>query len=136
MTAYMKTDIDIKTDIYNHIKGSELYDEVTGVLRKTGKRPFGSKDEDIVISMLANVNGEIQVATVNVNIYVAAIIVNGQAEENTLRLQELCKLASDLFQVFRGDDFRATLSQQRVMEVSGANEYVINNRIEYKQVND
>ena len=132
----MKSDIDIKTDVFKYIRGTALESEVTGVLTKTGKRPHGSKSEDIVISMLANVNGQIQVATVNVNIYVAANNVNGQPEEKTDRLATLCSLASKLFEVFRGDDFRAALLEQRVFEVNGANEYVINNKIEYKQVNE
>ena len=132
----MKSDIDIKTDVFHRIQGSDLANEVTGVVRKTGKRPKGSKKEDIVISMLANQNGQIQNATVNVNIYVAAEIVNGQAEEKSLRLKTLCDLAGSLFEVFRGNDYRAHLLEQRVFEVEGADEYVINNKIEYKQVNE
>lgn len=132
----MKSDIAIKTDVFKHIQGSLLASTVTGVVRKTGKRPHNSKKEDIVISMLANVNGQIQTATVNVNIYVAANIVDGQAEEQTTRLGVLCDLASSLFEVFRGSDYRATLIEQRVIEVEGADEYVINNKIEYKQLND
>lgn len=132
----MKNDIAIKTDVLKRIQGSDLEREITGVVRKTGKRPAGSKKEDIVISMLANVNGQIQTATVNVNIYVAANVVKGQAEEQTKRLDVLCDLASSLFEVFRGPDFRATLLQQRVLEIEGADEYIINNKIEYKQVNE
>lgn len=132
----MKNDIAIKTDVFKRIKGSGLEREITGVVRKTGKRPKGSKNEDIVISMLANQNGQIQKATVNVNIYVAANIVNGQAEEQTKRLDVLCDLASSLFEVFRGDGFRARLLEQRVLEIDGADEYVINNKIEYKQLNE
>ena len=132
----MKSDIDIKTDVFKHIQGSELASEVTGVIRKTGKRPLNSKKEDIVISMLANQNGQIQTATVNVNIYVAANIVNGQAEEATKRLQLLCNLSSRLLDVFRGKDYRARLLEQRVFEVDNADEYVINNKIEYKQSNE
>lgn len=132
----MKSDIDIKTDVFLHVKGSALAGEVTGVVRKTGKRPRGSKKEDIIITVLANRNGQIQTATVNVNIYVAANVVNGQAEEQTKRLKTLCDLSSSLFEVFRGSDFRARLLEQRVFEVDGADEYVINNKIEYKQNNE
>ena len=132
----MKSDIAIKMDVFQHVKGSALHREVTGQLRMTGKRPHNSKLEDIVISVLANLNGQVQSATVNVNIYVAANIVDRQPEEQTLRLETLCNLSSELFDVFRGDDFRARLLEQRVYEVEGADEYVINNKIEYKQVNE
>ena len=131
----MKSDIAIKTDIFKRIQGSELEKEVTGVVRKTGKRPHNSRKEDIVISMLANTNSEIQVATVNVNIYVAANIVNNQAEEDTIRLRTLCDLSAKLFDVLWGDDYRARLLEQRVIEVDGADEYVINNKIEYRNTN-
>lgn len=132
----MKSDIDIKTDVFKHIQGSELHRAVTGQLRKTGKRPKGSKNEDIVISILANINGQIQSATVNVNIYVAANVIDGQSEEQSQRLKVLCDLASTLFEVFRGDSYRARLAEQRVYEIDGADEYIINNRIDYKQVNE
>ena len=132
----MKSDIEIKTDVFNRIKGSDLEGEVTGVVRKTGKRPLNSRNEDIIITMLANQNGQTQTATVNVNIYVAANVVKGQAEEATTRLKRLCQLSSKLFDVFWGKGYRCRLLEQRVYEVEGADEYVINNKIEYKQNNE
>lgn len=131
----MKTDEAIKTDVYKVIKKSDLMKEVTGVLKKT-KRPHNSKKEDIVISILANEVAQIQEATVNVNIYVADITVDSQPEEDTVRLGKLCELAANLFEVFTGDGFRARLTSQRVFEVEGTNEHIINNRIEYKFLNE
>lgn len=133
----MKTDEAIKTDIFKHIKGSELASAITGKVSKR-KRPHNSKKEDIVISVLANVNGQVQTATVNVNIYVADIIVDNQPEEDTVRLGELCDLATNLFNVFWGSDnsYRASLISQRVLEADGTSEHVINNKIEYKSLNE
>jgi hypothetical protein len=71
-----------------------------------------------------------------VNIYTAAQDDKGIAVEDDPRLKELCDLASSLFEVFRGGGYRARLLEQRVYEVEGANEYVINNKIEYKQNNE
>ena len=130
----MKTDAAIKTDIYKVIKGSPLHNAVTGKLKKT-KRPHNSTKEDIVISVLANVNGQIQTATVNVNIYVADNIVDNQPEEDTVRTAQLGQLAADLFDVFAGDGYRATLISHTVFEVE-SNEHVINNKIEYKFLNE
>ena len=132
----MKSDIEIKTDVFNHIKGSELARAVSGVVRKNGKRPHNSKKEDIVISVLANLNGQIHTATVNVNIYTSALDDKGQPVEDDPRLKKLCGLAAKLFDVFRGGGYRARLLEQRVYEVEGAGEYVINNKIEYKQLNE
>lgn len=133
----MKTDEAIKTDIFKHIKGSELAQTITGKVSKR-KRPHNSTKEDILISVLANVNGQIQTATVNVNIYVADITVDNQPEEDTVRLEQLCDLAANLFEVFAGpnNEWRATLLSQRVMEANGTNEHIINNKIEIKILNE
>ena len=127
----MKSDIDIKDDIYSHIKGSDLAGMVTGKLSKT-LRPAKSDNEDIVISMLANVNSDIQQAFVNVNIYVPDVLRDDQYEEDTIRLRELCKVSKNLLEVGRGVGYRFTLEEQRVMEVNGKNEHFINNKLLYK----
>ena len=127
----MKTDIDIKDDIYNYIKESELANTVTGSLSKT-LRPDKSNAEDIVISILANPNGQIQESFVNVNIYVADVQKGTQFIEDTLRLRELCTMASELLDRGRGECYRFSLEEQRVLEVPGTNEHVINNKLLYK----
>jgi len=75
----MKSDIEIKDDIYQIIKGSTLEKAVTGKLKKT-RRPANSNKEDIVISILENGSGQVQEAFVNVNIYVSDDVRDGQAE--------------------------------------------------------
>ena len=124
------SDIDIKDAIYNIIKGAALEKTVTGKLSKT-KRPANSDKEDIVISMLDNGSGQRQEAFVNVNIYVPDNIRDGQLEENTIRLRELCKISSDLLFRCRGEGFRidSTGSKQRILEVNGKDEHFINNKL-------
>lgn len=131
----MKSDIDIKDDIYMFIKGSPLEDAVNGKLSKT-IRPAGSSNEDIVISMLSNQNAQIQEAFVNVNIYVRDLVRDNQTEEDTIRLRELCNLAKSLLEVGRGNDFRFILDSQRVLEVEGKSEHFINNKLLYRQCNE
>lgn len=133
----MKSDILIKDDVYAHIKNSPLASAVTGKICKQGVRPKGSDKEDVVISVLVNQNGQIQEAVVNVNIYVADDLKSdGQYQEATIRLRELCRVASETLEVGRGNDFRFTLDSQRVIEVSGTKEHAINNKLIYKQVNE
>ena len=126
----MKSDIEIKDAIYEVITGSSLEKAVTGKLKKT-KRPTSSDKEDIVISILDNGSGQMQKAFVNVNIYVPDYIRDGQAEENTIRLRELCKMSYELLFNCRGDGFRVDSkgSNQRVLEVSGKDEHFINNKL-------
>ena len=69
----MKSDIDIKDDVYNIISSSKLKTAVTGSLCKRGRPFYGTGTtgkEDICISILANRTSQIQEAFVNVNIYV------------------------------------------------------------------
>lgn len=133
----MKSDILIKDDVYELIKKSPLASAVTGKICKQGVRPKGSDKEDVVISVIANLNGQIQEAVVNVNIYVADDIKSdGQNQEATIRLRELCQIASDILEVGSGEDFRFSLESQHVLAVEDAKVHVINNRIIYKQINE
>lgn len=138
----MKTDIDIKDDIWRVIKKSPLFKEVTGELKKTSVRPKESRKEDIVISILANNIRQKQMAYVNVNIYVADNYVDGQNEENSERLRRLCNMAFSVFENVRGVDFRLSLTDpnfdcwQRVIESEGTSEHVINNKILYQIINE
>lgn len=133
----MKSDIFIKDDVYALIKNSPLASTVTGKICKQGVRPKGSDKEDVVIAVVANLNGQIQEAVVNVNIYVADDIKSdGQNQEATIRLRELCRIASETLEVGSGEDFRFTLESQRVIEVADTKEHVINNRIIYKHINE
>ncbi len=133
----MKSDILIKDDMYKFIKDSPLATAVSGKICKQGVRPKGSDKEDIVISVIANMNGQIQEAVVNVNIYVADDVKSdGQNQEATIRLRELCAIASEILEVGSGDDYRFTLESQRVLAVEDTREHVVNNKINYKQINE
>lgn len=131
----MKSDIEIKDDVFKIIKGSILEQSVTGKLSKT-RRPNNSNKEDIVISVLSSDASEVQEAYVNVNIYVADNIRDNQAEENSIRCRELCNIAKVLFKVQRNDEYRITLDKQRILEVEGKDEHMINNRLLYKHLNE
>ena len=138
----MKSDIDIKDDVWKIIKESSLLREVSGDLKKTSVRPKNSRSEDIIISVLANSTKQKQVAYVNVNIYVADDYIDDQSEENSARLRKLCKMSFDLFDNVRGKDFRLSLTDpnyecgQRVIESSGSSEHVVNNKVLYQIINE
>lgn len=138
----MKSDIDIKDDVWAIINKSELEKEVTGKLRKTSVRPRDSRCEDIIISILANETKQKQIAYVNVNIYVSDDTRDGQSEEKSLRLRKLCQMSFDLFDNVRGNDFRLSITDsnyecgQRVIESVATSEHVINNKLLYQIINE
>ena len=130
----MKNDEQIKKDVLEYIMTTELPNEVTGVVKRD-RRPTDSNAEDVIISVLANENGQIQVCTVNVNIYVKDKPAGRQKDPNHDRLDTLASMSAQIFEVFRGNNYRAHLKAQRITAV-GEDEHVITNKIEYKQVNE
>lgn len=131
----MKTDEDIKTDMYRFLRTSPLMEAVTGSLSKT-KRPKDSTLEDVVISVKSNENGEKQIAYVNVHVYTSGLRTDRQVEEDTTRLTVLCRICAGLFEMFRLENARCTLNTQRVMPVDGTDEFLINNEIKYRITNE
>lgn len=135
----MKSDIEIKDDVYAVLKDSDLMAELKGVLTKT-VRPLNSTKEDAVISVLANSNGQIQTAFVNVNIYVADKLRKQGSqqwyEEDSVRLRTIGNLAKELFESVVAEDFMLKLDEQRVMAAGNGTEHVINNKLRYKTINN
>ena len=136
----MKSDIDIKDDVYNIISSSKLKTAVTGSLCKRGRPFYGTGTtgkEDICISVQTS---QIQEAFVNVNIYVQDQAItkkgNTRKEENTARLRELCQLSFSTFEAVHGSDFRLSMSEQRVIACEGTSEHIINNKLLYQTIND
>lgn len=130
----MKNDERIKQDVQDYIFTTSIPDEVSGVVKRD-RRPQGSTMEDVIISVLANENGQNQTATVNVNIYVKDKPAGNQKDPDHERLDVLADMSQKVFNVFRGSDFRARLLSQRITAV-GEGEHVITNKIEYKQNNE
>lgn len=130
----MKTDIEIKDEIYEYLKGSELMERLDGVLKKT-KRPAGSRKEDVNISVLANQNGKIQEAIVYINIYIPDTDTGLQTEENSPRLREISRLSADLLEVVKYSNVRMNLESQHVYEAETGGEHVISHRMLYKVKN-
>ena len=130
----MKNDEQIKEEVWEYILSTALADDVTGVVKRD-RRPKDSTKEDVIISVLANENGQMQTATVNVNIYVQDKPAGREKDPDHDRLKDLAKLSSEIFEVFRGNSFRARLLSQRITAV-GEDEHVITNKIEYKQNNE
>lgn len=135
----MKTDIDIKDDVYMLVSESALAGKVTGAIRKT-LRPANSRKEDVVISILANTNERPQYAYVNVNVYVPDSAVKydvdnqtiTQYEEDSARLREICNLCKELFETYVGDTYRITLDSQRVLSSSDDGAHIVNNKLLYQ----
>lgn len=132
----MRNEQEIKTDIYKILKSSELVKSVSGVLSKTVRHDSSAK-EDVVISVLSDPsNRQIEEVFVNVNVYVPDMRRGNQYEEDTIRLNELCKLSLKALRSVCGGGFRLSLDTQKTYEVPGKNEHMINNKVLYQICNE
>lgn len=137
----MKTDNDIKNDVYAILKGSSLGTEVTGSIRKYDRAP-GSTKEDVIISVLANESPrQTQEAFVNVNIYVKDLKLKAGNDyyhaENTLRTEQLSRVVANLFEsAVIGESYRITLDRQRVIAVEPTHEHCISSKLLYQCINE
>lgn len=131
----MKTDVEIIDDVFSHLKDTGIKSSISGDIHKW-KRPMESVNEDIVISVLANANGQKQEAFVNVNLYVPDIKRKTQFEPDTTRLRTLCKTCEAALESVHGKGYRLTLAEQRVIDVSDLHEHMINNKLLYQIINE
>jgi len=131
----IKTDIDIKDDLYAWVALCPVAGLISGRVYKD-QRPLNSDKEDIVISILSGSGKQMQEVTANVNIFVPDIRRGNDMIEDTARLKVLCaQAASDLDYAHFGDRI-FELEHQRVYEVNGLEWHAINNRIRVRYNNE
>lgn len=132
----MKNELEIKTDIYQLLKTSPLASAVSGTISKDG-RDDNATTEDIVISVLSEVPTiQLQEVYVNINIYVRDLKKGTRFVENSIRLNELCKMSIDFFSKCHFKGFRVSLESHKVFKVQGSDEHFINNKVLYQFCND
>lgn len=142
----MKSEIDIKDDIYRHLHCCSLTTSVSGQLSKRGVRPTASDKEDIIISVLSSdTSDEIQTAIVVVNVYVPdQRLPTGEAEEHSARLRELCRLGVEVLNRGYGEGCEPhglfgqcpNCPPRLVGPVNGKEEHCISHRLLYRAINE
>ncbi len=131
----MKTDVEIRQDVFAYVKASAIKNAITGEVRII-PRSAKSKVEDCIISVQDNDNGQIQDAFVNVNVYVPNMTSGGESVENLPRTKTLAEICSCVLKDVYLGTYRFFLAKQRILPVQGKDECVINNRLRYKFNNE
>lgn len=135
----MKNDEQITDDIYLHLLENGMSEEINGELLDGYDRKIGSHNEDITIQVISSRTDEVQIATVNVNIYVPDVFIDGQYQKDKDRIDYLCgKAWKVLKQGGNAKDYRFRCETQRVLKTAASenqNEHVIINKLEYKHYN-
>lgn len=132
----IRTDIDIKDDIFGWLSGSALAGMVSGSIYKDS-RPLNSDKEDIVISVLARDAGpQVQYATVNINIYVRDVRRGEEAVEDIPRLRALSSEAAGYLEYKNEGGAVYELDSQEILSANGADWHVINNQMKIRYNNE
>lgn len=134
----MKTEQEIKQDVFDYLRAIRLDEAVSGRLIKESHRPMMSDEEDVVLSILSSDHStEYQRAIVQVNVYVRDLrLDSGEPIEHSKRLTELSRLFAKALDVVSGSDYRFTLERQHVLAVEGKDEHCINNRLLYQHLHE
>lgn len=135
----MKTTFEIDDIIYAKLKGSALKSAISGDIYR-GRKPAGSKKEDVVIANLGINADQLQRGIVNVNIYVPGITVQSQGVQdftvpNTKRMKELANIACGVLDDNMDGEVYYTVEQQLTIYDRETNEHFINIRVEYSNEN-
>lgn len=123
------SDIEMKDMVFDYLKETELVkSSISGRLYKD-ERPLNSEDEDIVISVVSNLAGQIEDFILNINLFVADIKRGDEYIENTNRLRLLAGQCIDLLESVASGRFHLKLESQSVLAVNNKYAHCISNKV-------
>lgn len=129
----IKSEFEIEQDVYNMLKNN-LKGIISGFVYKKGCRPVDAQTEDAVISVSDASADQIQLGSIQVNVYVPNI---GNAPDKT-RLTELSKQHEDLCEFMNGlstDEYNFYPGRAaRSFEEPDINQYFVNFEIGFERI--
>lgn len=130
----MISPLDAIDSIYTLLKTSQLKNAITGGLYKV-QRPDDSKKEDIVINALPVTPGDINLCTVNVNVYVNDLQVSiggkPQQQPDFQRLKQLADLGKMSLLEYSSQVFKFEIANIGLIREESVNQHFLNFRLEY-----
>ncbi|HZF64201.1 MAG TPA: hypothetical protein VEZ55_06950 [Chitinophagaceae bacterium] len=135
----MITSSELIQVVYDGLKGSLLEQAVSGKIYKR-RRPKNSNLEDVVINSLPTVNGQLQQAVLNVNVFVPDLQLSIGGEKQNLpdekRLNELEVLAVSVLKEGSAEDsqkrfIQFEVQQTNILEDDESDQYFINIRLQF-----
>lgn len=130
----MKTTFDAVDVIWVRLNET-LADKISGGVYKY-KRPFNSKDEDIVINSLPISPGIPQECAINVNCYVPDLRTKVKGVSNmdmpdTLRLSTLAGWIVDILNDRANEEYYYFVTGQNTLSNEAGNEHYVNIRLDF-----
>lgn len=135
----MKTEADIRDDLYAYLKTTTLSNVISGkVFKYEEERPEKSMEEDLIIAPLTETPfSDIQEVVVMLRIYVKDLKDGGNQiyRTDSIRVKELEKICKETFLCFRTSGARCALENIKTFKVEASNEHCVACRINYKLCN-
>lgn len=130
----MKTSFDIDKIVYDLLSCSTVKGAISGGIYFQDDRPDNSSKEDIVINTIAITQDFLpQIATSNVNIYVAdkprRIEGQEQIKPNHRRLSELTKMVVEILRASRIEGLKLIVENQSILQEASIKQHFCNIRI-------
>jgi len=124
------TGTDIEQDFYNLLRGGSLDNVLSGSIYKSGMRPLGSTQEDVVISFLSGVSNQVQTGIVIINTYVPN---QANGLKNTNRVKELETEINNWIALFNNQKYEIELDKTiQVFAEPDINQHFISTRLRFK----
>ena len=135
----MKTESDIRDDLYTYINSSELKKDISGkIFKYEEERPEKSMAEDIIIALPTETPfNDIQEVIVMIRLYVKDLFdsINQIYRADSIRLKELENICKETFLAFRTGDARCVAENIKTFKSDSTHEHCIVSRINYKFCN-
>ncbi len=132
----IKTEMQIERDFYSFVKDSDLGKAIKGGIYRSEMRPANSVSEDLIVKLLAGVEGQVQTGVILLNIYVPDITLgDGQKVADKRRIGELEELIISFVESAGGTEY---LLETDVMPTTMLNaeieQHLITARIKFQRI--
>lgn len=129
----MKTGMEIETDVYRLLMASSIAEELSGRVYRI-KHPRDMADDCAVVNFLSGRDEQIQNGVVNLNIFIADIIVDGgETYPDTKKIGMFQRLVLDWIEKTRHSEYRLdTDASMTIIESADTNQHYINCRLNFK----
>ena len=128
-----KTASQVEADIYTLVKTSALKSAVNGDVYRAGMRPLNSKKEDIVVSFMTGLPGQVEVGTVTLSVFVPDMDNNGMRVKNISRIKTLEGLCDTFANTFNAE-YRMELGNTiQAFKAENIDQHFIDVKLKFKR---
>jgi hypothetical protein len=128
-----KTGSQVEKDIFHLVKNSAIATAITGKVYRDGMRPHNSKLEDAVVIFITALDGQNQIGSVSINVYVSDLSYGGYFLKDLKRCSEIEAICQTFINSLPTNDYLFSLGQLiNTFEEKEINQHFINIKLNYK----